>query len=327
MDLKDIGFYTLSDERVNRVVKARGRDVPYSRCEIIITDRCNFKCPYCRGVDCGTMDIYTIRETIDALGDIKAIRFSGGEPTMNLFLPDAVKYAKEKGVEHIAISTNGSKDTDYYLYLVDCGVNDFSISLDACCSSTGDMMAGNKKGAWNKVVKNIQKLSSVTYVTVGVVVTEDNLSEVNGIIEYAASLGVSDIRVIPSAQYNKFLTVLKSVNPILYENRPILKYRVTSAKENGHVRGLQSGDTHRCGLVMDDIAIKGDYHYPCIIYMREHGEPIGKISDGTDKIKEDRINWFLSHNTKRDNICCVNCLDVCIEYNNKFEEIDCATKL
>lgn len=317
MKLDDIGFYTLKDSRAKNVAECyKDTALPYSRCEIIITKQCNFTCPYCRGIDCTEMSFESLKATIDALGEIKNIRFSGGEPTMNLALVNAVKHAKEKGVERIAVSTNGSRTFTEYQRLVDAGVNDFSISLDACCSSTGDMMAGNKAGAWNRVVDNIGRLSKILYVTVGVVITEDNLNDVKDIITFADRLGVADIRVIPSAQYNKFLDVLKTVSPRIYDERPILKYRVNQASSGNHVRGLTDSDVNRCPLVLDDIAVKNDEHFPCIIYMREHGKPIGKISDGKEKIRADRIAWFNEHDTHCDEICKKNCLDVCIEYNN-----------
>ena len=44
--LEEIGFYTLSDERA----KNTSSFSPLYRSEIIVTDICNFRCPYCRGV-------------------------------------------------------------------------------------------------------------------------------------------------------------------------------------------------------------------------------------------------------------------------------------
>jgi len=46
MDLKEIGFYTLSDDRA----KQASETSPLQRCELILTARCNFRCPYCRHV-------------------------------------------------------------------------------------------------------------------------------------------------------------------------------------------------------------------------------------------------------------------------------------
>ena len=46
MKLEDIGFYTLSDERAQNI----SINSPLMRCELIVTSRCNFRCPYCRGI-------------------------------------------------------------------------------------------------------------------------------------------------------------------------------------------------------------------------------------------------------------------------------------
>lgn len=54
------------------------------RCEMILTDRCNFNCPYCRGLRediQGDMPMEVAERTIDlwAADGLRNIRFSGGE--------------------------------------------------------------------------------------------------------------------------------------------------------------------------------------------------------------------------------------------------------
>ena len=46
MNLEQIGFYTLKDSRA--INSSPTSDL--QRCELILTDACNFKCPYCRGL-------------------------------------------------------------------------------------------------------------------------------------------------------------------------------------------------------------------------------------------------------------------------------------
>ena len=316
MKLDNIGFYTLTDDRVKNVTSKS----QLMRCELILTDSCNFKCPYCRGVRDdikGTLSLENAKRIVDlwAEDNLKNIRFSGGEPTVYKNLVELIEYTKLKGIERIAISTNGYADLTLYKKLIDAGVNDFSISLDACCSSFGDMMAGGIPGAWEKVINNIKELSKLTYVTVGVVVTEDTVSQLKGTIEFAAGLGVSDIRIISSAQYNTLLRSANTINEEVYRRYPILKYRINNLHNERNVRGLTQEDSHRCGLVLDDMAIAGEYHFPCIIYMREGGNPIGKISEN---MRQEREDWMKNHDTHKDLICKQNCLDVCIDYNNKY---------
>lgn len=319
MKLEEIGFYTLSDKRATTASHASA----LSRCEIVLTARCNFRCPYCRSVGGEDMPISDAADTVRrfAAEGLKNIRFSGGEPTLYPGIFDLCKLAKSLGVGRIAVSTNGSAATEVYEKMIECGVNDFSVSLDACCAEDGDRIAGGIKGAFAKITRNIRWLSTRTYVTVGVVLTEENMSSVNDIIRFADSLMVSDIRIIPAAQNgDRFHEVV--VDADMLQKYPILKYRIDNIQTGRPVRGLRKGDARRCGLVLDDMAVNHDKHYPCIIYMRESGQAIGKVGDG---MRLDRKTWYENHDVHCDPICKANCLDVCVDYNRRFAAAQEAT--
>jgi len=108
--LDDIGFYTLSDKRAFRA----SDKTPLWRCELILTEACNFKCPYCRGITNpeakGTIDFDVAKATVSywISEGLKNVRFTGGEPTLYRGLTELVSMCKAGGVERIAISTNGS---------------------------------------------------------------------------------------------------------------------------------------------------------------------------------------------------------------------------
>ena len=212
-----------------------------------------------------------------------------------------VAYTKKvcSNIKHIAISTNGSASLSYYKKLVEKGVNDFSISLDACCSSKANIMA-NTEVNFKHLKKVLSILSKLVYVSVGVVLNEKNNDDLKDIVEFATKLGVSDIRIIPSAQTNQKLNV---------------KYLNKTTK----VRGITKEDCHRCHLVKDDMAIIKDKHYPCIIYLREQGDAIGNINKSIEEIRKERAIWSLKHNIFIDKICKKNCLDVCVAYNNQVQ--------
>ena len=55
------------------------------------------------------------------------------------------------------------------------------------------------------------------------------------------------------------------------------------------------------------------------IYMREGGDPIEKA--GTRLVREERAKWSRTHQVQLDPICSRNCLDVCVDYNNRYEEL------
>ena len=185
MRLEQIGFYTLSDQRAATASAAS----PLQRCELILTGTCNFRCPYCRRVGTHMKLGHAMSIVRQWAGDgLRAIRFSGGEPTLWPRLDELVEFTRYCGVSRIAVSTNGSSSQEMYGRLIVAGVNDFSVSLDACCAEDGDHMAGGIKGAWDTVVANIAYLAARAYTTVGVVLTPENADQINGIIAFADSL-------------------------------------------------------------------------------------------------------------------------------------------
>ena len=311
--LKNIGFYTLEDERARNVSFYS----PLWRCELLLTSHCNFNCVYCRGFrkeDQGDLSWDDAKRVIDlwCSDGLKNVRFSGGEPTLWKYLTKLVEYCNTNGVERIAISTNGSASLSLYKELINAGVNDFSISLDSCCSATVNKMAGNIS-VFDKIVYTIKELSKLTYVTIGTVLVGDNENEIDEIIKYGMNLGVSDIRLITAAQRAKYLPSFDYVG----NGFPILKYRLNNMKHGKPIRGIGVDDNFRCPLVLDDMAILNGKHYPCIIYLREQGNAIGDVSA---RMRYGRLALYLSHNCYEDPICRNNCLDVCVDYNNRVRE-------
>lgn len=320
--LEDIGFYTLSDYRASQASVSS----PLWRCEILLTSRCNFKCVYCRGLrsDCqGDLSLEYAQRVIELWVNegLKNVRFSGGEPTLYPHLHELVEQCRAGGVERIAVSTNGSMPLDLYLGLLGAGVNDFSISLDSGCCAISEKMTGGVEGSFARVTENIRALAKLAYVTVGMVFTEDNIEGCVDDVQYACSLGVADVRVIPAAQFNKALERLKLLPRTIREQLPILDYRIGHLEEGRHVRGIREADNHSCPLVLDDMAIAGKWHFPCIIYLREGGNPIGEVGP---HMRQERHSWYLNHDCYGDSICHQNCLDVCIDYNNQWRRANSA---
>ena len=56
MKLEEIGFYTLDDERA----KHASETSPLWRCELLLTNKCNFHCPYCRAFYDHTLPYYEL---------------------------------------------------------------------------------------------------------------------------------------------------------------------------------------------------------------------------------------------------------------------------
>jgi MoaA/NifB/PqqE/SkfB family radical SAM enzyme len=314
MKLEDIGFYTLSDKRaLNSTANSR-----LERCELLLTKRCNFHCPYCRRVGPKDATLSEAKQVVSFWGSCwcRNMRFSGGEPTLWPGLVELVRFARTRnGVEHIAISTNGSAPIRLYEELLDAGVNDFSISLDACCAATAGEMMGGHGGMVDHVMGVIHHLAVKTYVTIGAVLLPTNTKNLSELIQFGVDAGVADIRVITAAQWNEDINLMAACNFAALEKFPILRYRVDNIRCGRSMRGIRGTDAKQCNLALDDMAVSGGYHFPCIIYLREGGEPVGKVGDGLD-VREERARWVQRHDSFQDPICRSNCLDVCVDYNN-----------
>lgn len=142
-------------------------------------------------------------------------------------------------------------------------------------------------------------------------------------IKFADELGVSDIRIISAAQENTIELFREAMEYECDIDKPILKYRLNNLNSKRNVRGINNTDSNSCGLVLDDMAIAGNYNFPCIIALREGGAPIGTIDNKTiGQIRQERYHWYLKKNTHTCGICSKNCLDVCIDYNNKFRTLN-----
>lgn len=256
------------------------------------------------------MPLANARETIKAWCNdgLRNIRFSGGEPTLYPYLPELCEMAASLCVERIAVSTNGTAKQDYYARLLDSGVNDFSVSLDTCCAAQHNAITGTD--SLNQIADNISFLSARSYVTVGMVIAEQDAAEIEKAIAYARSLGVDDIRVISAAQKNVMPRVPLTVG---IDGTPILRYRLNNMVRGRNMRGIGASDTRRCRLVLDDMLVAQGWHFPCVIYFREGGRPIGLVGPNMRKARE---TWSLAHNTHTDPICSTQCLDVCVDYNN-----------
>jgi hypothetical protein len=102
---------------------------------------------------------------------------------------------------------------------------------------------------------------------------------------------------------------------------PVLRYRIEHYKAGRPVRGLVEGrDSHHCWWVQDDIVLTPDGHYPCIVYPREKGTPIGPLASVAE-MREARLAWARSRDTHEDPICVPYCMDIFADCNKRIEDL------
>lgn len=126
-----------------RVLDTRGRALRDLR--VSVTDRCNFRCPYCMPRDLFGPDhaflpraellsfeeITRVVAVFAGLGVTK-VRLTGGEPLLRRGLPDLVRrLTAVPGVEDLAMTTNGSLLAACAGELRDAGLSRVTVSLDS----------------------------------------------------------------------------------------------------------------------------------------------------------------------------------------------------
>lgn len=116
-----------------------GRRIEYLR--ISVTDRCNLRCRYCMPVEglpwlpraelLRNEEIAEIVRQLAALG-LRRVRLTGGEPTLRPDLPELVALLRSiRGVEEIALSTNGVRLPALAGALCDAGLDRVNVSADS----------------------------------------------------------------------------------------------------------------------------------------------------------------------------------------------------
>lgn len=107
---------------------------------ISVTDRCNFRCVYCRSADPENYrdhDEILSWPELDRLGQvflslgIRKIRVTGGEPLVRQGVEEYISRLHSWGVEDLSMTTNGHLLAERCEQLIHAGLNRINISLDS----------------------------------------------------------------------------------------------------------------------------------------------------------------------------------------------------
>ncbi len=125
-------------EEVMPLTDKFGRQITDLR--VSVTDRCNFRCVYCRSADPEKhMPAHNLLEweeyerlvrILVGMG-IRKVRVTGGEPLVRPGVEDFVARLKALGVQDLSMTTNGYMLAERCERLVQAGINRINISLDS----------------------------------------------------------------------------------------------------------------------------------------------------------------------------------------------------
>ena len=141
---------------------------------ISVTDRCNFRCPYCMPAEIfGESYQFLPKEEILSFEEItrlarifvdlgvKKLRITGGEPLLRNDLPALIAMLSGiDGVEDLTLTTNGYLLAQQAQSLKDAGLNRVTVSLDSLDDEIFKKMNG-RSFAPHRVLRGIEKAAEV----------------------------------------------------------------------------------------------------------------------------------------------------------------------
>jgi uncharacterized radical SAM superfamily Fe-S cluster-containing enzyme len=162
---------------------------------LVVTNRCDLKCWYCffyakEGSEIYEPTLDQIREMLRNLRNQKpvpcnAIQFTGGNPELREDLFEIIKIAKEEGLDHIQVNTQGTArlahEPDFARRLKELEVNTIYLSFDGLTPRT------NTKNYWEvpKILENCREVN-LGIVLVPTVIGGVNDHELGDMIRFAA---------------------------------------------------------------------------------------------------------------------------------------------
>jgi cyclic pyranopterin phosphate synthase len=176
----------------------RRRTLRYIR--ISVTDRCQFRCPYCRpeageapcepSADYLTpAEIARLAKLLRAVG-INTIRFTGGEPLLRRDLAEIIAAVVAVGFEDIALSTNAALlHAGRAKALADAGLKRLNISLDTIDADRFRTLSGGAELAPVLAGIDCARAAGMALKTNTVVMRDHNDDELLEIARFAWSIG------------------------------------------------------------------------------------------------------------------------------------------
>uniref|UniRef100_A0A7C4R5U8 Radical SAM protein n=1 Tax=candidate division CPR3 bacterium TaxID=2268181 RepID=A0A7C4R5U8_UNCC3 len=351
----DLLFSDVIKERTPKVIDyytKNKKNIPHlDRVTLIVTHRCNYRCTYCNGPHTGfnkdrleekkemlkkDLNFEDFKKMISDWSDVglTQIHFTGGEPTLNKDLLKMVRLASKKGIL-TSITTNGSANKKLYSNLIKSGMTEIRISIDAGEEKDYDHIVGVKKH-FPKVIENIKEIVRMrdrekedVFLVFNSVVGKINLEKTKDFLKFLISLKPNDIKIlvvsmerdeISKKKSKEFIDELNGLIKGYPKDQFVLLRDKISKMFDPNAQGLKDNKTQKvmehCFVSVTERTHTPSHYYPCSIYIRAFGKPIGKNTDSFEIQQEKLLNFVKNNDCRIDSICSRICTNCCKIYNN-----------
>lgn len=338
--VRELGDLVDEPERVD------GR-TPLHRVTVFLTYRCNLDCPYCKTIARSDAELearpqkrktFSVPDFERLLAQhagtpLRHLHFTGGEASLVHGLEAMVRRAKAAGVERLSMTTNGTLSAARLLELVDAGLDELRVSIDAEEPTLGAALTG-RRDAWARAVATLKGLCEARrsgagfFLIVNTVVGLANRERLVDLVSFFLGLGVDDLKLITDVDTKAHLgafpraeEVKSGLDVVLArhppEAFPLLRRKVETVFAP-HVIGLESvaaSSDWRCFIPLTERTVDGAFYYPCSVYLREGGAPLGPLTDDPEQQRRTSARFVQSHDCLRDELCRRYCLHCTRGYN------------
>ncbi len=320
---------------------------PLHRVTIFLTYRCNLDCPYCKTIARSeaelvarpqkrlTWDLERFERYLDEHEGtpIRHLHFTGGEATLLRTLPQMIRSAKARGVEQVSVTTNGTLSPQRYLELIDAGLDEVRVSIDAADPSLGEAMTG-RTHAWSRAVETLAALGRARregrrfFLIVNTVVGAANRGQLPELVSFLLALGPDDLKLITDVDqrdglgsFPGALDVTRRLREVLANFAPAAfpllrrKLKTVFARDAIGLEHLPPTEGWRCFVPLTERTVDGASYYPCSVYLREGGTPLGPLSDSQEVQRANSARFAREGACQSDPLCRKYCLHCTTTYN------------
>jgi MoaA/NifB/PqqE/SkfB family radical SAM enzyme len=254
-----------------------------------------------------------------------------------------VSIARDHGVERVSVTSNGTMPVEAYRALVDRGIDEIRISLDAADPAMGRALT-LRGGAWAAAVRAVRELSALRaagapfFLIVNTVVGRENREKLPAIVGFLLSLGPDDVKLITEVDEKRSLPdfpsraeVARALRDLLSghapEAFPLLRRKLDTVFAPDSI-GLDAlpddppGEDRgfRCYIPLTERTVDALHYYPCSVYLREGGAPLGGIDEPQDMQRAKTAAFVARGDCRRDPICREYCLHCTRAFNVQANE-------
>lgn len=137
--------------------------------KVSLSDACQFQCGFCSHKDSegksAPMPRWMFEELVDEMvkeGIEEIGLFYIGEPMLAKLLPDAIRYAKKKGIKYVFLTTNGAlAKKEKVRELMEAGLDSLKFSFNYADGMQLKQVAGVAPSNFEKIIQNIRDAREV----------------------------------------------------------------------------------------------------------------------------------------------------------------------